>query len=121
MDITFILLKSETDKNVVLNKFHGVHPAIHFTMEKEKSDSILFLDILLVRRLDGTLKRSVYRKPTSVGQYTHFFSALPFQYKRNLVKCPANCATAICLDDAIEEEFTTIHDLLSRNGYPDKL
>ncbi|CAH8444452.1 unnamed protein product [Heterobilharzia americana] len=120
MDDIFIVLKSEIDRNGVLNKFNSVHPAINFTMEGEKNGSFPLLDVLLVRRLDGTLKRSVYRKPASEGQYTYFFSAVPLQYKRNLVKCLAYRATAICSDDAIKEECATIRDLFSRNGYPDK-
>nr|CAH8870068.1 unnamed protein product [Trichobilharzia regenti] len=120
MDDTFVVMKDENDAMNILDKFNDAHSAINFTIEKESNDSISFLDVFMVRREDGTLRRSVYRKPTTTGQYTHFLSFVPLKYKRNLVKCLAHRARLICSDDCLNEELKIIRELLRKNGYPDK-
>nr|CAH8823398.1 unnamed protein product [Trichobilharzia regenti] len=72
------------------------------------------------RKEDGAIRKSVYRKPTSTGQYTDFLSFVPLKYKRNLIKCLVHRARAICSDDCLDEELNNIERLLSENGYPEK-
>ena len=43
-------------------------------MEQEEDGTLLFLDMLLRRREDGSLDVSVYRKPTHTDRYLHFES-----------------------------------------------
>ncbi|KAH9591590.1 Alpha-(1,6)-fucosyltransferase [Schistosoma haematobium] len=119
IDDTFIVLEKENDKDNLLNTFNNVHPSINFTSEDEQNDSISFLDVQLKRRADGTLKRGVHRK-SAAGQYTHFYSAVPIRYKRNLIKILTHRARMICSEDTIEEELNNIRNLLSMNGYPMK-
>ncbi|CAI2735413.1 unnamed protein product [Schistosoma spindalis] len=117
IDDTFIVLEKECDKDNLLNTFNNVHPSINFTSEDEQNNSISFLDVQLTRRADGTLKRGLHRKSATV-QYTHFYSAVPIRYKRNLIKILTHRARRICSEDTIEEELAKIRNILSTNGYP---
>ncbi|CAH8864025.1 unnamed protein product [Trichobilharzia szidati] len=121
MGDNFLIMKNEKEAKDILDKFNEVHPAINFTIEKEKESSISFLDVLMTRKEDSTIRRrSVYRKPTSTGQYTHFLSFVPLKYKRNLIKCLVNRVREICSDECLDEELNNIKRLLSENGYPEK-
>ena len=63
-----------------------IHPNIKFTSELESANCLPFLDVLLTRRDDGSIRRSIYRKKTWKGQYIHFKSFAPISHKRGLVR-----------------------------------
>ena len=103
---------------MILGIFNEAHRNIKFTSENEMDNQIPFLDVLLKRREDGTLQRSVYQKPTASGQYLHFESASPIEHKRGLVKTLFNRARRICTPDTLSEIEDRITKDLSKNSYP---
>nr|CAH8856951.1 unnamed protein product [Trichobilharzia regenti] len=120
VDDTFIILDVKADKNEMLKKFNDTHPSLIFTCEAEHDCRLHFLDVQLSRREDGSLKRDVYRKHTSVGQCTHFLSFVPIRYKINLVRCLTNRARRICTDDSLANELEYIQNTLVYMGYPSR-
>ena len=120
IDDTLIVCDEMVDKQEMLDFFNNVRPAIQFTSEEEKDNSIAFLDVLLSRRRDGSIKRNIFRKNTWTGQYTHFQSFTPLQYKINLVKCLSHRIKLLCSEDTVESEIDILKNTLRRNGYPDK-
>jgi hypothetical protein len=120
VDDIFIICSSEVNTSTLLEEFNQAHHAIKFTMEIESNEQLPFLDVLLRRREDGTISRNVYRKPTSVGQYIHFYSFVPLKRKRNLIKNLTFRARKICSPDNIEQELSNLVKLFLKNGYPDK-
>ena len=52
--------------------------SIKFTYEEETNNTIPFLNTLLERRPDGSVKVQVYRKKTHTNQYLAFTSRSPF-------------------------------------------
>ncbi|MGL4481483.1 MAG: reverse transcriptase domain-containing protein, partial [Lactococcus garvieae] len=120
IDDIFIIVNDMKDIPPLLDVFNSAHSSITFTMEPEKDRSFNFLDVLLSKRPDNSLKLSVYRKPTWTGQYTHFNSYVPLSQKRNLVRTLAYRARRICSNDTVEDELLHIIDILKNNGYPER-
>nr|VZI16343.1 unnamed protein product [Spirometra erinaceieuropaei] len=120
VDDIFAIATAETDVATLLDAANQAHSSIKFTLEMETAGSLPFLDVLLSRRPDGSVRRSVYRKKTWSEQYTNFASFVYLQQKRNVVRCLAQRARKICSTDSIEEELRKITDFLRENGYPER-
>ena len=120
VDDILIVCNNSLNIDNILSLFNRCHGSIKFTMERESNDSLPFLDILLIKRTDGSIKRRLYRKPTWNGQYLHFQSSVPLQFKRNLVYCLANRVRKICSHDVLEDELMIVKNTLKLNGYPDQ-
>ena len=99
-------------------KLLQLHPRIHFTVELEENNAIPFLDVLLVRREDGSLSRGVYRKRTWMGQYLHFKSFAPIKQKRCLVRTLFNRIRRIATFERVKMEEELLTNTLLENGYP---
>ncbi|CAH8484819.1 unnamed protein product [Schistosoma mattheei] len=116
-DIIIIGDKIE-DISHLLEEFNSSQNHISLTCEEEKNNQLPFLDILITRRDDGSIKRATYRKPTWTGQYLNFHSHCPIHYKRGLIKSLFNRINRICTSDTIEVEMKLLTDALINNGYP---
>ncbi|XP_071439841.1 uncharacterized protein [Hetaerina americana] len=87
VDDTFVIWPHGEEK---LEEFHrelnNINSAIKFTKELEKDGRLPFLDVLVTRKLDGTLGHSVYRKPTHTDRYLHATSHHHPQQKAGVIK-----------------------------------
>ncbi|CAI2731721.1 unnamed protein product [Schistosoma spindalis] len=92
----------------LLNKFNTLQNHINLP----------FLDILLSRREDGSIKRSIFRKSTWTGQYLSYYSYCSVQYKRGLIRCLFNRLDRICTNYAIDDDVKLLNKTLIENGYP---
>ncbi|CAH8587573.1 unnamed protein product [Schistosoma rodhaini] len=119
VDDILVILPQSTDINQVNDLFNAIHPNLKVTYEEENNNELAFLDILLHRRPDGSIRRRVHRKPTWSGQYLHFTSFCPIQYKRSIVKTLFARASRICTVDTLDDEFKFITETLKLNGYPE--
>jgi hypothetical protein len=71
VDDTFVVWPHGKDElQTFLKHLNSIHQNIAFTMEVEKQGTLPFLDVL-VKRPDGSLGHSVYRKPTHTYLYLH--------------------------------------------------
>ena len=59
---------------------------IKFTYEEESEGSLPFLDTLMVRKEDGTIKLIVYQKKTHTDQYLNFSSHHRLHQKLVVIK-----------------------------------
>ncbi|XP_072048362.1 uncharacterized protein [Amphiura filiformis] len=80
-DVLEIIQKDSTQK--LTDHLHSVDPTgnITFTFEEEDQSKIPFLDTLIVRKEDGSMKLLVYRKKTHTDQYLKFQSQHPLHQK----------------------------------------
>ena len=62
------------------------HASIQWTSELEADGKLPMLDTLTTRMTDGSLKFSVYRKPTHTDQYLQFQSHQPMEQKMGVIR-----------------------------------
>ena len=120
VDDCFILFKDRTHADLFLNFLNNKHRCIKFTMEKETNGSLPFLDVL-VRKEDGRLETSVYRKPSFSGLGTSFFSSVSKALKFSAI------SSAIFRAYHISSSYASLHLELERitiffteNGFPSR-
>ena len=117
VDDTFLIFKSPDDVNQFLDYLNDKHPNIKFTSEIENNRCLPFLDIN-IKRVNNSFTTSVYRKPTFTGLMTKFSSAIPNQYKKNLVTTLVIRAYNICSNYFdLHDEFKFLEQTLFKNGF----
>ena len=84
VDDTICFIKNES-VDLVISVLNSFHPSIQFTSETENSNSILFLDIQLLRTGEN-IETRVIRKPSNTDLYIHWQSLPPLQWKRSALK-----------------------------------
>lgn len=67
-------------------------------MEVDTEDQIHFVDVLVCKNSNGTIKTKVYRKPTHTEQYLHFSSNHPHNVKVCVARCLYDRVKNICSD-----------------------
>ena len=95
---------------------NGLHSSLQFTFEKEKNNSLPFLDVH-VEHTKGSYETKVYRKPTFTGQYLRWESFTPIKRKASLVSTLVHRALKICSKSKLKEEINRIKEILLDNGY----
>ncbi|XP_053692160.1 uncharacterized protein LOC128740623 [Sabethes cyaneus] len=101
-----------------LELLNSRHPTIKFTIEREVDNKLPFLDLLVSRKNDNTLKFSIYRKPTSTDRYITCDSNHFGAQKQAAFHSMAHRLVSIPMErtDFIEEK-TKIYDAANLNGY----
>lgn len=92
--------------------------AIQFTVEMEANQRLPFLDVL-VKRTNGALSFSVYRKGTHTGRYLNFKSVHPDTHKRSVVASLLGRANRLCTNpEDLNADVKMVREDLSTCGYP---
>ena len=88
VDDTCVILSS-TRKDEFFHHINSIDPKIQFTSEDSKPDgSIPFLDSLVMPQPDGSIKTTVFRKPTHTDMYLHWNSYHHLSAKYSVIKHP---------------------------------
>jgi len=91
---------------------------IKFTYEEEDKQ-IPFLDTLLVRREDGSVKLLVYRKKSHTDQYLNFGSHHPLNHKLAVIRTLLDrCYSIVTEEDDRKKKEEHVAKALSKCGYP---
>jgi len=119
VDDTFCVIKT-VHIDEFTDHINSIDPNIKFTREEEEDGQLPFLDTLILRRADGTLKVKVYRKPTHTDQYLHFDSHHPLEHKLSVVRTLLYRAKSIVTEPEDQsEEVAHVKQALHNCGYQD--
>lgn len=105
----------------VLFTFNSYDSNLQFTCEMERDRRLPYLDMVLVRQEDQTIKTEWYAKPMASGRFLDFFSYHPLHIKMNMV---ANFVRRVRLfsTNLSEQQVKDIIDRqLQVNHYPESL
>ncbi|XP_072030474.1 uncharacterized protein [Amphiura filiformis] len=118
-DILEIINKDSTQKLTDHLNTTDQSGNIKFTYEEEKEGQIPFLDTLLIRKQDGTVKLLVYRKKTHTDQYLSFKSQHPLHQELGVVRTLMNRKDKIVTEeDDKKDEEQRIRKALAVCEYP---
>ena len=103
------------DTCVILNSTTK-DPRIQFTSEDSKPDgSIPFLDSLVMPQPDGSIKTTVFRKPTHTGMYLHWDSYHNLSAKYSVINTLRHRAKTVCsTKQLLTEEEDHLYNALRR-------
>ncbi|XP_072022307.1 uncharacterized protein [Amphiura filiformis] len=119
VDGTMVVLKTDDIDTFTLH-LNSVNPAIKFTIEREEDGKLPMLDTLLHRKPDGSIKVTVYQKPTHTNQYLSFESHHPLQHKLSVVRTLMHRADTCITEEADKiNEKNNIKKSLRMCGYGD--
>ena len=114
------IVKSDQVDNLT-EHLNSVDPtgSIQFTHEQEVDGKIPFLDTLIIKKPDGTIKLLIYRKATHTDQYLNFNSHHPVHHKLGVIRTLFDRMNTIITEkDDIKLEEDKIKSALSLCGYP---
>ncbi|XP_072043191.1 uncharacterized protein [Amphiura filiformis] len=118
-DILEIINKDSTQKLTDHLNTTDQSGNIKFTYEEEKEGQIPFLDTLLIRKQDGTVKLLVYRKKTHTDQYLSFKSQHPLHQKLGVIRTLMDRKDKIVTEeDDKKDEEQRIRKALAVCEYP---
>ena len=105
----------------MLAHINSIDHNIQFTSEREVEHVIPFLDVEIMRNVDGSLSTKVYRKPTHTDQYLQFSSHHPMAHKRSVVSTLLKRAASHCSSNSlVRKEKAYVKETLRCNGYPER-
>ena len=108
------------EKKKSFNHINSLDPHIQFTSENAKPDgSIPFLDTIVMPQPHGSLKTTVYRKPTHTDMYLHWDSYHHLSAKFSVINTLRHRAKTVCSNSQLlKEEEDHLNHALRRCKYP---
>ena len=112
VDDTYVRRK-KNGEDELYNALNSFHNNIRLTIEKNPTK---FLDTHILRNINGTFAFKVVRKDTKLP--THWSSAIPKLYKRNIIK--GDLFRAFRIGSGFKHELELIKEKYIRAGFPVK-
>ncbi|CAH8541549.1 unnamed protein product [Schistosoma rodhaini] len=119
VDDTFVIIK-RNHLDELFKLINNFDRKIKFTKELESPENTLpFLDCLVERKVNNSLKISIFRKPTNSGKFLDFKSAHPHSTKVTVVKNMITRAQKLVTEpNDMKTEINLITSTLIKNNYP---
>ena len=119
MDDTFTVLQ-EYDVEEFTEHINSIDPHIKFTIKPEKDSKLPFMDLCTHILNDGSMKITIYMKPTHTDQYLNFKSHHPLTHKRSVVHTLTYREQQyFTTAEDRKSELAHVHNALRANGYPE--
>ena len=115
VDDTCVIVDS-TRKEEFFQHINSIDPNIQFTAEDPKSDgSIPFLDTLVMPQPNGSIKTTVFRKPTHTDMYLHWDSYHHLSAKYSVINTLRHRAKTVCSTSQLLQKKKTICTMLQED------
>ncbi|KAI8484070.1 hypothetical protein Bbelb_381880 [Branchiostoma belcheri] len=121
VDDVLEILKKGTERELTdyLNTIDTTD-SIKFTHEVEENGAMPFLDTLLLKNEDGTVKLLIYKRETHTDQYLSFNSHHPLHQKLGVFRTLMDRCNAVVTDESDrQQQIQHIKQALARCNYPD--
>lgn len=105
----------------VLETFNSYDIHIQFTYELEVDNKLPFLDMLLIRQNNQTVKTQWYQKPIASGRFLNYLSYHPMSQKLNMATNLAKRVYLLSTDLDDQAKVKIIDEQLKINDYPKAL
>ena len=122
VDDTFTMIR-KGHVEAVLDRLNGFHPSIKFTFEKEINQSIAFLDVKVIKKIDGSFDTDIHRKPTDTNVYVSWEAFAPKAWKTGTLKGLVRRALTICSTEEFQtKEISFLKKVYGeQNGFPSRI
>ncbi|XP_062706909.1 uncharacterized protein LOC115256058 [Aedes albopictus] len=120
VDDLFLVLPATLVQHI-LNAINQYNPHLQFTVEVEKDRSLPFLDTLVIRNADQSLRTSWYSKPIASGRLLNYLSFHPTSMKINVATNFIRRVTSLTTSTSIDQQKQIIFQVLRQNNYPSSL
>ena len=120
IDDIFITMKNQNDAETIIDIFKA-NSVLNFTCERSQQKTLPFLDVL-VKQKEGKFDTTVYTKATNTGRCLNARGECPDNYKKSVVSAYVKRAFTHCTSwKDVHAELDRIRQLLTNNGYSDKM
>ena len=117
VDDIFAVIADSLNIDDFLSMLNNLHHSIKFKVEIETNESLPFLDTVVSRSENDTIKYKVYRKPTHSETYIHAFSSHSDKVKTGVISNMFLRAYKICDMEFLDEEIDHIRNVFANLGY----
>ena len=100
-----------------LPKLNNLVPSIKFTTEVEQNNMLPFLDVT-IHRCGRYFKFDVFRKPTNVLSYIHFYSYHHQKTKLSVFSSMFLRSFRVCSPEFLDNELIRIYEIANNLKYP---
>lgn len=107
----------DIDPNNFLNHLKNIFDDIKFIMENGDKNFISFLDILLLRKRDGSLRNKVLKKKAHINSYIHANLHHHLSQKMGVFNMLFTRALRILDKEHVDEEIEYLRIFFLKNGY----
>ena len=117
VDDSFAIFSKKEEAHHFLSLINKIHRNIQFTIEEEKADSLVFLDIC-VERFQNKMLTKWHIKGTNTGTYLNKQAFSPKSHKSAAIRSLINRAYKLCSKyEDFEKCFKLIRCIFINNGY----
>jgi hypothetical protein len=118
VDDTFVIWQhGRHELDIFLQHLNKMHVDIKFTMEVEVEDRLPFLDVLILKKPDGSLGHTVYRKATHTNRYLRADSHHHPSQLSSVANTLAVRSLRLADQEHVNGEMKGLRDALAANGY----